>query len=31
MNLIVVLNTMLPVAFLLTFSTMLVWFHEQQD
>ena len=25
------LSTLVPVAFLLTLSTVLVWFHEQQD
>jgi hypothetical protein len=26
-----ILNTLLPVAFLLTLSTLLIWFQEQQD
>jgi hypothetical protein len=25
------LNAMLPLAFLLTLSAMLIWLHEQQD
>lgn len=25
------LNTLLPLAFLLTLSTVLVWFHEEHD
>lgn len=31
MDLAAALNTLLPLAFLLTLSTLLVWFHEQQD
>src|SRR5579872_4712922 len=31
MDLIAALNTLLPIAFLLTLSTFLVWLHEQQD
>jgi hypothetical protein len=31
MDLITALNTLLPIAFLLTLSTFLVWFHEPQD
>lgn len=31
MDLISALNTLLPIAFLLTLSTFLVWLHEQQD
>ena len=31
MNLAAALNALLPLAFLLTLSTLLVWFHEEQD
>jgi hypothetical protein len=31
MGILAAFNTLLPIAFLLTLSTMLVWFHEQQD
>lgn len=31
MDLITTLNTLLPIAFLLTLSTLVVWFHEPQD
>ncbi len=31
MDLITALNTLLPIAFLLTLSTFLVWLQEQQD
>jgi hypothetical protein len=31
MDLVAGLNGLLPMAFLLTLSTVLVWFHEQQD
>ena len=31
MELVTSLNGLLPMAFLLSLSTVLVWFHEQQD
>ena len=31
MGFVAAFNTLLPIAFLLTLSTMIAWFHEQQD
>jgi len=31
MDFVVALNGLIPMAFLLTLSTVLVWLHEQQD